>query len=73
MRSIKVNRRLPGGSVGLLGTASQSVQGWRFISNVASHKSGRVFRETWEKCLPRWCGYPDHCETQEVTKPSPSA
>lgn len=74
MKSIRFNRRLADGSVYKLGTASQYAQGWRFIPNVASHKSSRKFHPTWEACLPRWIGYPNHCESEPavVTPDAPT-
>lgn len=66
MKSIRFNRRLADGSMYMLGTACHYPQGWRFIPNVASHKSSRKFHATWEDCLPRWIGYPDHCESEQA-------
>jgi hypothetical protein len=63
-------RRLPGGSVYHLGTAVQYADGWRFLSNVSSHKSSRKFHPTMEKCLPRWVGYPNKCESVVVGGPT---
>lgn len=60
-------RKLSDGSTYHLGTAVQYRDGWRFLSNVTSHKSSRKFHATMEKCLPRWLGYPDKCESEPVT------
>ena len=59
-------RRLTDGTVYRLGTAAQYPSGWKFISNVASHKNSRKFHPTMLKCLPRWIGYPDRCESALV-------
>lgn len=59
-------RRLPDGSTYHLGTAVQYKDGWRFLSNVTSHKNSRKFHPTMRKCLPRWVGYPDRCESEPV-------
>jgi hypothetical protein len=59
-------RRLTDGSTYRLGTACHYADGWRFISNVASHKSSRKFHPAMERCLPRWLGYPDSCESVAV-------
>lgn len=64
-------RDLQGGSTYRLGTAVQYTDGWRFISNVASHKSSRKFHATMEKCLPRWLGYPDQCRGVAITPVGP--
>lgn len=66
MKNIRLLRRLQDGSVYRLGTAVEYADGWRFISNVASHKSSRKYHSTMEKCLPRWVGYPDRCESVAV-------
>jgi hypothetical protein len=59
-------RRLNDDSTYKLGTAVQYPQGWRFLSNVSSHKGSRKFHSTMEKCVPRWVGYPDRCESEVV-------
>lgn len=59
-------RRLAGGGVYHLGTAVQYTDGWRFLSNVSSHRSSRKFHATMEKCVPRWVGYPNKCESEAV-------
>jgi hypothetical protein len=64
MTVLRFVRRLPSGSTYLLGTAVQNEEGWRFISNVASHKNSRKFHPTLEKCLPRWVG--KNCESEVV-------
>lgn len=63
-------RRLPDGSVYHLGTAVEYADGWRFLSNVASHKNSRKYHATMEKCLPRWVGYPNKCESVVVGGPT---
>ncbi len=62
----RFNRRLADGSTYKLGTAVRYRAGWRFLSNVASHKNSRKFHATMEKCLPRWLDYPDGCESERV-------
>lgn len=64
MKTVRFNRRLNDGSLYLFGAAVEHPEGWRFIPNVASHKSSRKFHATMERCVPRWVGYPDHCETE---------
>jgi hypothetical protein len=64
MTNFSFFRDLPGGSSYRLGTAVQREDGWRFISNVASHKNSRKSHPTMEKCLPRWLGYPDSCRSE---------
>lgn len=59
-------RDLPDGSTYHLGSAVQYADGWRFLSNVASHKDSRKSHATMEKCLPRWLGYPDRCKSEVV-------
>jgi len=61
-------RRLPDGSVYRLGTAVGTEAGWRFFPNVASRRSSRKAHPTMEKCLPRWVGYPDSCESRELVQ-----
>lgn len=70
MNSFSFYRDLPGGSAYRLGTAVYypNGPGWRFISNVSSHKSSRKFHATMEKCVPRWVGYPDRCRSEEIVK-----
>ncbi len=62
-KSVTFNRRLQDGSTFRLGTAVRNDAGWRFIPNVAAHKSSRKAHPTMDKCVPRWVGYPDRCET----------
>jgi len=64
MSVVHFNRRLPNGTTYRLGAAVQNDAGWRFISNVASHHSSRKAHVTMKKCIPRWVGYPDRCETE---------
>ena len=50
----------------LLGYAVRYEKGWRFF--VAPPfggiiRSSRAYHPTMEKCLPRWIGYPDYCES----------
>jgi len=61
-------RDLSDGSSYRLGTAVYypNGSGWRFVSNVTSHKSSRKFHDSMEKCLPRWVGYPDKCRSEAV-------
>lgn len=66
MKAFNFNRRLGDGSFYRLGTAVEYPDGWRFISNVAVHKNSRKFYRTMQKCLPRWLGYPDRCESVAV-------
>ena len=65
MQAFAFNRRLADGSIYRLGTAVQYPAGWRFISNVTSHKSSRKFHTTKEQCLPRWIG---KCEVVELVR-----
>lgn len=62
--AVKFMRDLPKGAAYRLGTAVNYGTGWRFISNVSSHRSSRKFHPTMEKCIPRWVGYPDRCRTE---------
>jgi hypothetical protein len=64
MKSVSFYRTLADRTTYRLGTAVDYPDGWRFISNVAAHKNSRKFHPTMEKCLPRWVGYPDHCESE---------
>ena len=64
MNTVKVSRRLPSGSVYLLGTAAKNAAGWRFIPTVCGRRPSSKAHDTWEECLPRWVGYPDRCETE---------
>jgi len=66
MNVIRFNRRLPDGSTFRLGAAVQNEAGWRFIPNVAAHRSSRKAHATMERCIPRWVGYPDRCETEVI-------
>ena len=54
VKCYRIVRRLPGGSTYILGWATRYEEGWRFVSNVASHRSGRVHHDTMKACLPRW-------------------
>ena len=67
MKTIRFNRRLKDGSTFRLGVAVENEAGWRFIPNVASRRSSRKAHATMEKCLPRWIGYPDSCESELVS------
>lgn len=73
MTNYRFERVLGDGSRGTLGTAIETDEGWRFISNVSAHKSGRKYRPTMEACLPRWIGYPDRCESVAVKPKHDSA
>jgi len=53
-----------GGQRFLVGTAERRPRGWRFIPNVSGRMSSRKFHPSLEKCLPRWVGYPDRCESE---------
>lgn len=53
----------PGYTFGYLGCAVQLAEGWKFIPLVSGKSTSRKFHATWEKCLPRWVGYPDSCES----------
>lgn len=64
MKTVRFDRRLNDGSLYLLGVAIEHPEGWRFIPNVASHESSRKFHATMERCVPRWVGYLDYCETE---------
>ena len=72
MTAYRFIRRLNDGSICHLGTAVQFDRGWRFIPNMASwgmHRRRRTsskLHPTMEKCLPRWLGYPDRCESFAV-------
>ena len=60
------NRRLADGTIFRLGTAVERPEGWRFIPNIAHRHSSRKSHATMEKCLPRWIGYPDSCQSEPV-------
>jgi hypothetical protein len=64
MESVRFFRRLPDGSRYRLGTAVRYLDRWRFLSNVASHRSSRKYHSTMKSCVPRWVGYPDYCESE---------
>jgi hypothetical protein len=68
MTNFRFVRDLPDGSTYHLGTAVYypNGPGWRFLSNVTSHKSSRKHHATMKKCLPRWLGYPDRCRSEAV-------
>lgn len=60
-------RTVNGGERGsILGHARLFSRGWKFYPSVASHKPSRKHHRTLEKCLPRWVGYPDSCESEYV-------
>jgi hypothetical protein len=61
-----VERRLTDGHVIKLGSVRWDGDGYRFTSHVASHGNSRKSHPTFEACLPRWVGYPDHCETRAL-------
>jgi hypothetical protein len=61
---VRVSRRLADGGLFRLGSAVKKADGWRFFSNVASHRGSRKFHPTFVACLPRWVGYPNRCETE---------
>ena len=70
----RFTRRLADGSTFILGHAVQypsalgAPGGWRFFPNVSGRAPSRKRHATMEKCLPRWVGYPDHCESVEVSR-----
>jgi hypothetical protein len=72
-KSYRFLRRLPNGSTFVLGTAVEYTEwlgapgGWRFFPNVVTRRPSLKRHATLEKCLPRWVGYPDHCESERVT------
>lgn len=51
-KTVRIIRRLPGGSIGLLGRAVQTPDGWRFLSNTQT-KNSRKAHPTLKACLPR--------------------
>ena len=66
MNSYVFLRKLGDGSTYHLGTAVYypNGPGWRFLSNVTSHKSSRKFHPTMEACVPRWARH----DSVEVVK-----
>ena len=60
----RFTRRLADGSTFVLGHAVRNEAGWRFLPNVSGRSPSRKAHKTMEKCLPRWVGYPDHCESE---------
>ena len=64
MKTVRFNRRLNDGTLYMLGAAVEYAEGWRFVPNVAAHKSSRKFHPTMERCVPRWVGYPNKCESE---------
>lgn len=66
MTNYRLERVLSDGSIGVLGTAVEYSEGWRFISNVSGHKSSHKYHATMEKCIPHWVGYPDRCQAVPV-------
>ena len=66
MTNFSFYRDLADGSTCRLGTAVQYADGWRFVSNVTSHKSSRKMHATMQKCLPRWLGFPNKCRSEAV-------
>jgi hypothetical protein len=73
MKNIEFKRRLlgTGGRTYTLGFAvfkdDCGGKGWKFFPKVGQHQPSRKYHETWEKCLPRWVGYPDSCESEVVS------
>ena len=57
-------RRFPDRSTFVFGYATQNPAGWRFVPRVAGRRSSAKWHATMERCLPRWLGYPDHCESE---------
>ncbi len=68
MKNINFYRPLPDGTEYKLGTAVEHANGWRFIPNVSRRMASRKFHPTWERCLPRWVGYPDRCTSRLTEK-----
>jgi len=68
MTNYRFLRKLSDGTTYHLGTAVEYKDGWRFLSNVTSHRNSRKYHSTMEKCLPRWVGYPDRCERVAVVQ-----
>jgi hypothetical protein len=63
-RTLVVVRRLADGKPSLLGRANyHDGKGWKFMPNVSGRDPSRRFWPTWEACLPKWVGYPNHCES----------
>jgi hypothetical protein len=70
----RFTRKLADGSAYHLGTAIYYSDcyrdGWRFEPSLAQRNAGRKRSRgtypTMEKCLPRWLGYPNHCESVEI-------
>ncbi len=60
-------RTMPDGGKALLGTATKRSDGWRFVPNTSGRKPSRKAHPTMEKCLPKWVGYPDRCESEAVS------
>jgi hypothetical protein len=67
MTSYRFLKRFPDGTSFKLGVAVNGPEGWRFLPNVSGHKISRKSHPTMEKCLPRWLGYPDRCESEVVS------
>jgi hypothetical protein len=68
-RVFHIVRCLRDGSTYLLGVAVSREPGqWRFLPNVSGKSPSRKYHPTFEKCLPRWVGYPDSCESFEVKR-----
>lgn len=61
-----VRRPAGGGTPFVLGSATRTNKGWTFHPNVAGRKPSRFPHASLEKCLPRWIGYPDYCESRLV-------
>ena len=76
MTSYRFFRTLADGSHYTLSTAVSydadalgSQAGWRFFPNVGNRRPSRKRHATMEKCLPRWLGYPDRCQSEEAQRP----
>lgn len=67
MKTVAFFRSLADGSEYRLGTACERASGWRFLPNVSSRRGSRKDHPTFEKCLPRWVGYPDRCTSRLVS------
>lgn len=61
----RINGSDPASDRYLVGVAAyHKDKGWRFFPRISGKLPSRVYHPTWEKCVPRWVGYPDRCETE---------
>lgn len=64
LKRIDFIKRFTDGSTYRLGTAIEySDRTWKFMPNISGRAKSSRYHPTWERCLPRWIGYPDHCES----------